>query len=175
MPAFRALAEANGLSLIEDASEALGGYLANRPLGSFGDSSVFAYYGNKQITAAEAGMLLTDDAALANRVRRLRNHGREDSGAWLDQMEWGLNYRLSELHAALGRVQMSRLDDILKRRRDHTQAYYHYLEGQPLIQLPSMDPGSKKQAWFVIMLQLQLVDIGSCSDVRIIDGSPRYS
>ncbi len=155
MPAFRDLAETNGLSLIEDASEALGGYLANRPLGSFGDISVFSYYANKQVTAAEAGMLLTDDAILANRVRRLRNHGRDDTGAWLDQMEWGLNYRLSELHAALGRVQMSRLDEILKRRRDHAQAYYHYLKGQPAIQLPSMDPGSKTQAWFVFMLQLQ--------------------
>jgi len=163
MPAFRALARAHGLALIEDASEALGGYLEagqeagleDWPLGAFGDISIFAFYANKQITAAEAGMLLTDDAELASRVRRLRNHGRDDSGAWLDQVEWGLNYRLSELHAALGRVQMSRLDDILKRRRDHAKTYYHYLEGRSEIQLPDIDPGSKSQAWFVFMLQMR--------------------
>src|SRR4051794_35056534 len=75
--------------LIEDSCEGLGGHHRARPLGSFGDASVFAFYPNKQITTGEGGVVVTDDAALAETLRSLRNQGRDADGTWLRHIQLG--------------------------------------------------------------------------------------
>jgi perosamine synthetase len=109
---------AEGLFLVDDSCEALGATYKDRPIGSFGNAGCFAFYPNKQITTGEGGMIVTDDARLADTCRSLRNQGRSSMGAWLEHERLGFNYRMDEMSAALGVSQIGRLREIL-RRRDH--------------------------------------------------------
>ena len=88
--AIDALARSRGWAVIEDACEGLGSSVGGRPLGSFGDVAVFAFYPNKQITTGEGGMVVTDDPALAETMRSLRNQGRDSDGTWLRHVRLGL-------------------------------------------------------------------------------------
>ena len=83
------MAAERGWLLIEDSCEALGGSVNGRPLGSFGNASAFAFYPNKQITTGEGGVVLTDDAELAERMRSMRNQGRDEDGTWLRHVRLG--------------------------------------------------------------------------------------
>lgn len=112
MDAILAIAQRNGLPVIEDACEAIGAEIAGRPAGSFGRAAVFAFYPNKQITTGEGGVVVTNDAELAAMVRALRNQGRFETDAWHQHSIVGFNYRLSDISAALGRAQVQRLDEI---------------------------------------------------------------
>ena len=103
-----ALAEARDWYLIEDSCEALGSRVGDQPLGSYGATSVFAFYPNKQITTGEGGVVVTDDPALATTFRSLRNQGRDEDGTWLRHIQLGYNYRLDELSAAIGVAQLER-------------------------------------------------------------------
>ena len=106
MDALKDLAARHRLALIEDACEAIGASFDGRRAGSFGDLAVLGFYPNKQITTGEGGAVLARDPAHAARLRQLRNQGRDASVDWLDHVEPGYNYRLSELACALGRVQL---------------------------------------------------------------------
>jgi perosamine synthetase len=106
--AIEATARRRGWSIIEDACEGLGSLAGGRPLGGFGDVAVFAFYPNKQITTGEGGMVVTDDAALAETMRSLRNQGRDADGTWLRHVRLGYNYRLDEMSAAVGVAQLER-------------------------------------------------------------------
>lgn len=111
---------------IDDACEALGSrelHTGKRlGAGMFADAAVFAFYPNKQITTGEGGMIVTDDQALADRCRSLRNHGRDNSG-WLDHDRLGYNYRMTEMQAALGVSQLKRIDEIMAQRQQVWQWY----------------------------------------------------
>lgn len=150
-PAFEALARRHGLLLIEDACEAIGGRLGKRPLGSFGRAGVFGFYPNKQITSGEGGAVVCDDEALATRVRRYANQGRRMDGRWLDQDGGGLNYRLSDINAALARSQLSRLGSILERRRRIAEGYDERLRELP-VELP---PRAPDMSWFCYVIRVQ--------------------
>ena len=104
-----------GVPVIEDAAEALGATYKGRPAGSLGDVGVLSFNGNKIITTSGGGMLLTDDADVAARVRRLATQAREDV-AHYEHRELGYNYRLSNLLAALGRGQLRGLSGKIARR-----------------------------------------------------------
>src|SRR5580698_1476111 len=110
------VAQKHELILIEDACEGFGGKFADRCIGSFGRAAVFGFYPNKQITTGEGGMIVTDDDNFAATCRSLRNQGR-DGMSWLAHARLGYNYRLSEINAALGVAQMTRLQEILDNRR----------------------------------------------------------
>ena len=112
-----------GLAIIEDAAHALTGTLDDKPLGTFGRMGCFSFFSNKVMTTAEGGMLVTDDAKLAERARRMRSHGqtktaidRMKGSAGYDITEAGFNYRLDDIRAALGLSQMDRLDANLEAR-----------------------------------------------------------
>ncbi len=113
VPALRALA--SDLDLVEDAACAIGSSLRGAPCGDLGDVATLSFHPRKIVTTAEGGMVLTRDAARAARVTALRNHGQRTPG---DFVGAGPNARLSELHAALGVLQMQRLDATLAHRRD---------------------------------------------------------
>ncbi len=102
--------------LIEDAAEALGSEADGRPVGSFGNVSIFSFYGNKNITTGEGGMALTNDNDLAYTMRHLKNHATL-KGKKYKHDELGYNYRFSNLQAAVGFAQMGRLEDILAQKQ----------------------------------------------------------
>jgi len=155
MHRLQSIAQRQNLFLIEDACEALGAEYRGKKIGAFGDVAVFAFYPNKQITTAEGGMVVTQNSELASRVRSLRNHGRSNSGDWLQHAEVGYNYRLSELHAALGLAQMRRIDSILARRGEIALAYNKRLQSESALITPLVSHHYKTISWFVYVVRLR--------------------
>ena len=149
---YEALAATHGLTMIEDSCEALGAVLNGRPAGGFGDAGIFAFYPNKQITTGEGGMIVTDREDVRDLCVSLRNQGRATE-AWLSHARLGYNYRLSEINAALGEVQMQRLDEILARRREAADRYNEALADIEGLHLPSQ-AGIADASWFVYVVRL---------------------
>jgi perosamine synthetase len=151
--AVTSAARSHGWAVIEDACEALGSTVAGRPLGSFGDLSVFAFYPNKQITTGEGGMVVTDDDDLAEAMRSLRNQGRDRDGTWLRHVRLGYNYRLDEMSAALGVAQLERLAELRAGRERVVAAYARAFEGADWLKLPQAGEGESVD-WFVYVVRL---------------------
>jgi len=149
---YERIAQDHGLKMIEDCCEALGASLAGRPAGNFGDCGVFAFYPNKQITTGEGGLIVTDNQEVRDMCVSMRNQGRATS-AWLSHARLGYNYRMSELNAAVGRVQMERLDEIIEKRRNVAQAYDRVLSGLKDFHLPPMVE-RRTASWFVYVVRL---------------------
>ncbi|GAB2517577.1 aminotransferase class I/II-fold pyridoxal phosphate-dependent enzyme [Microbacterium petrolearium] len=111
-----------GVPVVADAAESLGATHRGRPAGSFGRASIVSFNGNKIMTTSGGGMLLTDDADLAQRVRYLATQARQPVVHY-EHTDIGYNYRMSNLLAALGRAQLSRLDEMIARRREMRELY----------------------------------------------------
>lgn len=140
------------LSVIEDACEALGATYQDRPVGTFGDAAVFAFYPNKQITTAEGGMIVTSDAKVASLCRSLRNQGRDESAAWLRHVRVGFNYRLSDIHCALGLAQLERIEELLSARERIAAQYSRELAGLSQI-APLPNIAGSIRSWFVYVIR----------------------
>ncbi len=151
---LKAIAVEYGLSLIEDSAESLGSSYRGRPAGSFGDAGVFAFYPNKQITTGEGGVVLTDDEPLAEMSRSLRNQGRGPSSEWLEHVRLGYNYRLSEIHAALGVAQMERLTELLSKRAQVAAWYTQGLRHVPYLSVLAAH-SDVDVSWFVYVIRLK--------------------
>lgn len=136
MPAIHELSSRFDFKIVEDASHAIGASYQNVKVGSctHSDMVVFSFHPVKIITSAEGGMVMTNDAELANRLRRLRSHGitndenlmlpRPANEIWnYQQIELGFNYRMTDIHAALGLSQLSRLDEFVRRRHEIARRY----------------------------------------------------
>ncbi|MGH9733180.1 MAG: DegT/DnrJ/EryC1/StrS family aminotransferase [Candidatus Acidiferrales bacterium] len=147
-------ADAFNLRVIEDSCEALGATYRGQPVGTFGDVGVFAFYPNKQMTTGEGGMIVTNDARVASACRSLRNQGRDDEAGWLRHVHLGYNYRLSELHCAVGLAQLERVDRLLQSRDRVAELYTRGLAGIPELALPTLCPG-RKRSWFVYVVRLR--------------------
>ncbi|HEY1105680.1 MAG TPA: DegT/DnrJ/EryC1/StrS family aminotransferase [Agromyces sp.] len=117
MDAINAVAAAHGLPVLEDAACALAGSYRGRQAGSLGTAGVYSFHPRKVITTGEGGMITTSDPELADRLRVLRAHGAVRGELYMEFVDAGYNYRLSDVHAAIGVVQMSRLDGIVEERR----------------------------------------------------------
>jgi perosamine synthetase len=154
MDAILAIARRHRLHVIEDACEAIGATYRDRPVGSFGDAAVFAFYPNKQITTGEGGVIVTGDEQLARDMRAMRNHGRYETDAWHQHSILGYNYRLSELACALGWAQMQRIEEILTRREQVARRYDELLRGVPGLVLPALDLPDRRISWFVYVVRL---------------------
>ncbi len=148
------LARRQHLLVIEDACEAIGAEYMGKKVGSFGDAGVFGFYPNKQITTGEGGMIVTRDPNLATRMKALRNQGRYPSGDWLQHVELGYNYRLSEIACALGVEQLKRIEPILQRREAIAREYSELLKKNENLILPPLDPPLRKMSWFVYVVRL---------------------
>jgi len=142
----------HGLLMIEDCCEALGAMLGDRPAGSFGDCGVFAFYPNKQITTGEGGLIVTDSDELADLCLSMRNQGR-GGDAWLAHARMGYNFRIDEMSAVLGEVQLSRLEEILAKRRGVAAMYHRRLGQLEEIHLPPM-AAPERASWFVYVIRL---------------------
>ena len=143
-----------GLSVIEDACEAIGAAYRGRSVGTLGDAAVFAFYPNKQMTTGEGGMLVTDDGEWDALFRSLRNQGRDVFDGWLEHTRLGYNYRMSELTAALGVAQVERLDELLSRRARVASWYRERLQRVPGIELPHPAPWTTRMSWFAYVIRL---------------------
>jgi perosamine synthetase len=110
-------AREHGLAVLEDAACALGATYNGRPCGSLGDVGCYSFHPRKVITTGEGGMVVTDDDVLAERLQLFRSHGGVRAGGRFTFTEAGFNYRLSDVHAAMGVAQMRRLPEIVARRR----------------------------------------------------------
>lgn len=168
MGAILEIAREFNLRVLEDACEAVGAEFRGQPVGTFGDAAVFAFYPNKQMTTAEGGMIVTDDAQLASVCRSLRNQGRDDEAGWLRHTRLGFNYRLSDLHCALGLAQLERIDDLLAARASVAARYSRGLAGISGVALP-VELAWCKRSWFAYVIQLQGAARKSARD-RLMNG-----
>ncbi|MDD0808779.1 DegT/DnrJ/EryC1/StrS family aminotransferase [Curvibacter sp. RS43] len=154
MQEINRIAKAHGLFVVEDAACALGATFQGRKLGTLGDIGCFSFHPRKTLTTGEGGALCTNDAELARRLRRLRNHGMERTASGMQFFEPATNYRLTNFQAALGRHQLPQLDGWIERRSALAKAYCELL--QPLAQtgrlsLPSLIPGHSWQTFMVVL------------------------
>lgn len=169
MAAIHALSQKYGFKIIEDASHAIGGKYKDEPIGSgrYSDITVFSFHPVKIITTAEGGMALTNSAELATRLGLFRSHGitrdpalmtEEMHGPWYyQQVALGYNYRMTDIQAALGVSQMTRLPDYVKRRHEIAQRYNELLADLPLT-LPWQHPDSHS-AYHLYVVRMQLDQI----------------
>jgi perosamine synthetase len=148
MDPLLALARKHGLKVIEDAAEMHGQTYKGKPCGSFGDISTFSFYPNKHITTGEGGMIVTDDLALAERCRSLRNLCFKPEQRFVhDELGW--NYRMTNLQAALGVAQLERLDEFVQIKRRMGARYTKLLTDTPGIQLPLAHTGYADNIYWV--------------------------
>lgn len=135
MDALEAIAARHNLQIIEDAAEMHGQTYRARPCGSFGSVSTFSFYANKHVTTGEGGMLVTDDAAVAEKCRSFRNLCFNPKKRFVhDELGW--NFRMSNLQAAVGLAQLERLDEFIIRKRAMGALYNRLLHDVSSVQRP---------------------------------------
>ena len=169
MSQIKSIAEQFHLHLIEDACEAIGAQCRMpqpaipehnklnvewRTVGPLGQCGAFGFYPNKQMTTGEGGMVVTNDAFIANTCRSLRNQGRALNSQWLSHEHLGYNYRLSELNCALGLSQLQQLPAILSKRARVANWYTDRLRHLSEIIVPLQSPNYQR-SWFVYVIRLQ--------------------
>ena len=132
-----ALAKGAGVSLIEDAAQAHGSMYRDKPVGGYGAAAMFSFTPTKNITTGEGGIVTTNDTELAERIRLLRNHGQN---APYTHVLLGFNWRMTEMQAAMGIVQLGRLDEILARKRANARWMEQCLGRRPGVRLPVVMP-----------------------------------
>jgi perosamine synthetase len=149
------IAARHGIRVIDDAACAFGSRNRHRPLGSLAEVTIFSLHARKVVTTGEGGMIVTNDSALAGRLRRLRHQGMSLSdfarhGAsptvFEDYPEIGYNFRITDIQAAIGLAQLDRLDDILSRRRRIAERYQRALAEHPLLIAPHV-PADLSPNW----------------------------
>lgn len=158
LDAFLELAKRHKLVVIEDACHALGAALMGRRVGGISHMTVFSFHPVKHITTGEGGMVTTNDAALAKRLRLFRNHGikygADADRPWrYDMTALGCNYRISDINCALGRSQLTRLQTALDRRAQIALRYTQALSSLPGVTLPAASE-FVRHAWHLYPVRL---------------------
>ena len=147
---LEALCAEHGVPLVEDAAEALGSTYRGRAAGTFGAVGVLSFNGNKIITTSGGGMLITDDAGIAEHVRHLATQAREPAPHY-EHVEVGHNYRMSNLLAAVGRGQLRNLDAKVARRREIRRRYVEQLGDLPGVAFAPAGDGHGDNAWLTVI------------------------
>ena len=164
---LRTIADRHGLTLIEDACESLGAEYRGRPLGGHGPSAVFAFYPNKQMATGEGGVVTTHSEEEWRLLRSLRNQGRsyDGGGGWFHHVRLGLNYRWTDVQAAIGLAQLEKLDRIIELREAAAVRYQELLEDVDGVESPSGGDAEHKRSWFVYVVKLEAgLDRGAVID-----------
>jgi len=174
---LRGIASQHGLALIEDAAHALGAEYHGRPVGSIADTTTFSLHPVKHITSGEGGVVTTQDATLAQRLRLFRNHGitsdfrqREAHGSWLYEMvDLGYNYRLTDLQCALAESQLRKAPDWLARRRAIASKYHEAFNKRSDLELSPV-LSDRASAWhlYVVRLNLHRLRVGRAEVFRAL-------
>jgi len=149
MPVILDIAHRHNLAVVEDAAHAVGASLDGHALGTWGDVGVFSFFGNKNMTTGEGGMVVTNDDALAAKIRILRSHGmttltwdrHQGHASSYDVVDFGFNYRIDEMRSALGREQLKKLPAGNARRAELVALYIKLLsDGVPDVRVPFREP-----------------------------------
>ena len=159
------LAKQHGLVVIEDAAHALGAEYKGRRVGGQADMTILSFHPVKHITTGEGGMVLTNNAALREKLARFRTHGivrdpakmtRSDEGAWYYEMQdLGYNYRITDIQCALGMAQLTKLDRFVARRRKIADQYAQAFAALPGLQL-TQEPAGTRSSYHLYVLQLPI-------------------
>lgn len=149
------LAKKYNLKVIEDSCEAIGSEYKGIKSGTLADAGVFAFYPNKQITTGEGGMIITNNDNIAELCRSMRSQGRATTGLWLYHERLGYNYRMSEINAAVGIIQMERLKEIIDKRDKIAQIYNEKLKDIKGVTIPYVDSKVTNMSWFVYVIRLE--------------------
>lgn len=151
------IASRHGIMLIEDAAEALGASYKGRRVGSLAKCSSFSFFGNKTITTGEGGAIVTNDKALAQRMKFLRGQAVDPNKSYWHP-EVGFNYRMTNIAAAIGVAQAERLEIHVQRRRQVAKWYFDRLwAGQDLLQLPRSASWAEHSYWmYTVVLKTQV-------------------
>ncbi len=163
LDAIHASARTRGIRVIEDAAHALGAEYRDRRIGALSDLTVFSLHPVKHLTTGEGGVVTTDDAGLAERLRRFRNHGlamdakdRQDRGLlYAEMVDLGFNYRLTDIQCALGLSQLRKFDEFLARRTAVAARYVAEVKNLPGLVLPWVD-AKGRHAWHIFAVLLEL-------------------
>ena len=162
MDAIHAYCDPRGIAVVEDAACAIGSTYKGRPIGGHSGLVAFSFHPRKVLTTGEGGAVLTSDPEWAARLRRLREHGMSMSAAMRHSstnvvvesyLETGFNYRMTDIQAAVGMVQLGRLDEIVARRRALAERYQQLLAGVPglrTISDPDYGTGNYQSFWIVL-------------------------
>lgn len=171
MAGIHALSQKYGFRIIEDASHAIGGKYKGEPVGNcrYSDITIFSFHPVKIITTGEGGMAVTNDSALAKHLRLLRSHGisstpedmqpRPSQEIWnYQQLDLGFNYRMTDIHAALGLSQMQRLDEFVTKRHAIAKRYDQRLSDLPVVTPWQHPDGFSSYHLYVIRLKLDAIN-----------------
>jgi perosamine synthetase len=158
---INAIAERYHLTVIEDGCHAMGATYRGRPVGALAHLTIFSLHPVKQITTGEGGLVTTNDADIAARLRLFRNHGistdhrqREVAGSWFYEMvELGYNYRLTDFQCALGQSQLRKLPTWLARRREIATRYTEVFAAMPEVEPPTV-LSDREPAWHLYVIRL---------------------
>jgi len=148
------IAKKHNLVVIEDSCEALGSELNGKKAGSFGDVGLFGLYPNKQNTTGEGGLIVSDNEEVIDICKSLRNQGRGKAGGWLAHERLGYNFRMCDINAAMGIVQLSRIEEFVQKRGVVAKMYQELLAGESRIIVPQ-SPANARMSWFVFVIQLK--------------------
>ncbi|MDO8619777.1 MAG: DegT/DnrJ/EryC1/StrS family aminotransferase [bacterium] len=152
MEKIMTIAKKHNLKIIEDSCESIGATHSGKRVGTFGESAVFAFYPNKQMTTGEGGMMVTNDLKLSKLFKSLRNQGRGEDKVWLDHERLGYNYRMDEMSAAVGLVQLQKIEKLIAERENIAKWYHAHLAGyDDLVEAPRTGKGNT-HTWFVYVV-----------------------
>ncbi|OHA42086.1 MAG: hypothetical protein A3H68_03215 [Candidatus Taylorbacteria bacterium RIFCSPLOWO2_02_FULL_46_40] len=149
------IAKKHKLKIIEDACESILATYKGKNVGTFGESAVFAFYPNKQMTTGEGGMIVTNSKKIYKLCSSLRNQGRSSNIQWLDHKYLGYNYRMAEMNAALGISQLAILGSLIEKRRKVAKLYERYLQKfAGMVELPAVAKDNT-HSWFVYVVRVK--------------------
>ncbi|HVT87303.1 MAG TPA: DegT/DnrJ/EryC1/StrS family aminotransferase [Tepidisphaeraceae bacterium] len=144
--AILSLAKEHDLYVIEDAAAAIGSTIAGKQVGTFGDAGAFSFHSTKMLTTGEGGMLVTNDEQLFERVSSIARHGQDPKNPWR-AMEFGVNYKMSHLQAAVGLGQLERIEELVDKKRAIHGWYESELGNIEGITLLRQTPGTASNYW----------------------------
>jgi len=148
---IREIAATRELGVVEDAAQAHGATYAGKPAGTFADVACWSLYASKNMTAGEGGVVTTDNDEMAETIRLMRTHGEKAKYA---SLMLGYNYRMSEVQAAIGKVQLEKLPAFLAKRRENVRRLSEILERTEKLQLPK-EPKGRQHSWYLYTVRLE--------------------
>jgi perosamine synthetase len=158
MAPLRELADSWGVPLIEDAAEAIGAQYQRQPVGGLSRVGCFSFFGNKIVTCGEGGAVVTNDRELADRIRQLKGQGQDPTRRyWFPVV--GYNYRLTNIHAAIGLAQLEQLASFIEQRDRIAAQYRDALATVEGVQLPACDDGDTRSVCWLFSVVLRREDV----------------
>jgi dTDP-4-amino-4,6-dideoxygalactose transaminase len=151
MQPIREIADKHGLTIIEDSCQAHGAGYKGKPPGAFADAACWSFYGSKNMTTGEGGMIATNNSELAEKMRFMRSHGEKEK---YKSLMLGHNYHMPEIQAAIGCVQLKRLPKFTAKRRENSKKLSAKLGKAESLQLPK-EPKGYKHSWYLYTVRLK--------------------